>query len=54
VAGFPRNDNEGDNEVKNCVKQKLDTEWIDLIKEAKEIGLTLEEIRLILMKLKRS
>ncbi|WP_173915580.1 anti-repressor SinI family protein [Halobacillus sp. Marseille-Q1614] len=37
--------------MKSCANQTvLDTDWIEMIKEAKEMGLTVEEVRIFLAK----
>lgn len=36
------------------IQFEIDIEWVKLIKEAKTIGLTQEEIRLFLIKLKKN
>lgn len=46
TAGFPYRIKREEKEMNVVIKEKhLDVEWIRLIKEAKHLGLTTEEIR---------
>lgn len=49
MAGFPDRIKREEKEMSIVIKEKhLDVEWVQLIKEAKDLGLTTEEIQLFL------
>lgn len=55
AAGLPGNLNGGRIGMINVKKNReIDYEWLELMKEAKTIGLTLEEVRLFLAGIKQN